>query len=193
MVYSPYIYGTASNYVTGAYTAGYTIDNYTTVASTYYNDVVYSTPVTYEYVGGSGGYIATQGIVNTSYPVLEEATFVPGEINVTGTVGYINTGWLTVENTNLYAWPTASKEDQFKNKLKSNLAIIVKSRVELLPRTDPAELVALETLREVISEAEYRKYMCYGFVLVKGQSGATYQIFRNKSHTKVWDGKMRVL
>jgi hypothetical protein len=43
----------------------------------------------------------------------------------------------------------------------------------------------------MITEEQYRKYLKFGFILVKGQSGLTYQIFRNESHTKVWkNGKI---
>ena len=48
--------------------------------------------------------------------------------------------------------------------------------------------MAIETLREEITETEFRKYLKYGFVIAKGQSGKTYQIFRNQDHTKVWKG-----
>jgi len=41
---------------------------------------------------------------------------------------------------------------------------------------------------DVIIEKDFRKYIRYGFVLVNGKSGATYQIFRNMAHTKVWKG-----
>lgn len=50
------------------------------------------------------------------------------------------------------------------------------------------ENVALETLREMITEAVFRKYLKYGYVVVKGASGDYYQIFRNRSHTRVWRG-----
>jgi len=72
------------------------------------------------------------------------------------------------------------------------LAIHIKSRVEL-PFRDmtPAESQAIDTLRDMITETEFRRYLKYGFVLVKGASGATYQVFRNQSHTRVWrDGKV---
>jgi hypothetical protein len=48
------------------------------------------------------------------------------------------------------------------------------------------------TLREMISETDFRKYLKYGFVSVKGKKGRIYQIFRDKSHTKVYeDGKLK--
>ena len=72
--------------------------------------------------------------------------------------------------------------------LKRNLVINIKSRANLIRDIPKNEQVAIETLREEITETEFRKYIKYGFVLVEGQSGKTYQVFRNESHTKVWKG-----
>jgi hypothetical protein len=77
-------------------------------------------------------------------------------------------------------------------RLKGNLTIIVKSRADPLKHVSRSESKALETLREMITEIEYRKYLKYGFVCVYGRSGRTYQIFRNKAHTKVWEHGMLV-
>ena len=92
-----------------------------------------------------------------------------------------------------YTWPNsypiASKQDLEKARLKNNLIIQIKSRassIEKYPGESEPERRALETLREIISEEEFRKYLRYGFILVKGKSGATYQVFRNASHCKVW-------
>jgi len=75
--------------------------------------------------------------------------------------------------------------------IKNNLTIIVKSRAEFFNCIPKNEWTAIETLREMITEAEFRKYLKYGFILVKGQSGKIYQIFRSKRHTKVWqDGQL---
>lgn len=72
---------------------------------------------------------------------------------------------------------------------KSGLVIISKSRAVPLSKDIPEnERVAMETLREEVSESEFRRYLKYGFILVKGLSGDTYQIFRNQSHTKIWRG-----
>lgn len=76
--------------------------------------------------------------------------------------------------------------------IKSNLTIIVKSRANVILQAPKNEQCAIETLREMITEVEFRKYMKYGFVLVKGKSGKQYQIFRNQSHTKVWYNGMLV-
>ena len=73
-----------------------------------------------------------------------------------------------------------------------NLTFIVKSRaIEPFFHESIEENRAINTLREMITETEFRRYIKYGFILVKASSGFTYQIFRNRSHTKVWqNGKL---
>ena len=70
--------------------------------------------------------------------------------------------------------------------LRNNLTIIVKSRADFYDTIPENEWKAIETLREMITELEFRKYLKYGFVLVKGQSGKVYQVYRSRSHTKIW-------
>jgi len=76
--------------------------------------------------------------------------------------------------------------------LKKNLTIIVKSRARPIAGITENESRAIETLREMISETEYRRYIKNQFILVKGLSGDIYQIFRDKSHTIVWHGGKKV-
>jgi hypothetical protein len=72
-------------------------------------------------------------------------------------------------------------------RIRSNLSPIVKSRASSIDKAFlDREHLALETLRELISEEEYRRYLKYGFVIITGASGDQYQIFRDRSHTKVW-------
>lgn len=68
-----------------------------------------------------------------------------------------------------------------------NLTIFVKSRARPIRGANYAELTAIETLREMISEAEYRKYIKDGFICVRGASGKVYQIFRGRNHTRIWE------
>jgi len=76
------------------------------------------------------------------------------------------------------------KKTLFAGKMKSNLVITVKTRAPEIQQASPAERVALETLREVISESEFRKYLRYG-------SKVRAEMFRNRAHTKVWrNGKV---
>jgi len=77
-------------------------------------------------------------------------------------------------------------------KLKKNLTIIIKSRAKPFSSMTSSESVAIETLREMISETDYRRFLKYQFILVKGLSGDIYQIFRDQAHTKVWrNGKVK--
>lgn len=73
-----------------------------------------------------------------------------------------------------------------RQRIRSNLLIRVKHRgTPIHAQESPNELVAIETLREEISESEFRRYIKYGFVLVQGESGLVYQIFRGRDHTIV--------
>lgn len=87
-------------------------------------------------------------------------------------------------------WKTDEKASK-RFEIKRNLAIIVKSRAKPICDILQNEQNAIDTLREMITEAEFRKFIKYGFILVKGQSGCIYQLFRHNPHTKVWkDGKV---
>jgi hypothetical protein len=68
---------------------------------------------------------------------------------------------------------------------KNTITPIVRHRADPVFAETPAETIALETLREMITEEEFRKYMVQGFVLVRGASGKVYQIFRQQRHIKV--------
>lgn len=75
-----------------------------------------------------------------------------------------------------------------KHKIKTNLvSILVKSRAVDYRNIPKSEWCAIEALREMITETEFRKYMKYGFILVQGKSGDTYQLFRQRRHIKVWN------
>ena len=43
----------------------------------------------------------------------------------------------------------------------------------------------------MITEQEFRNYLRYGFLAVKGSNGRVYQIPRERGHTKIWErGKL---
>jgi len=83
--------------------------------------------------------------------------------------------------------PESAKEAK-RRALRHNMLPVTKTRAESPWIQTPAEVIAMEALREVVTEEEFRKYLKYGFVLVRGKSGATYQVYRNRSHVKVWVG-----
>jgi hypothetical protein len=85
----------------------------------------------------------------------------------------------------------ASEAERKRNSFRANLHISIVSRACPVSRVSAAEQVALDTLREMVSESDYRKYLKHGFLMVLGSSGDMFQVFRDRSHTKVWrDGKV---
>jgi hypothetical protein len=50
----------------------------------------------------------------------------------------------------------------------------------------PAELTALQLLRQLIGQTEFRRYLRYGFVVVTGRSGLRYQVVRDRHVIVVW-------
>jgi len=76
-----------------------------------------------------------------------------------------------------------------EHKIRTNIgySILIKSRARDYEPIPKNEWNAIDTLREMITETEFRKYMKYGFILVQGKSGNTYQIFRYNKHIKVWN------
>jgi hypothetical protein len=80
--------------------------------------------------------------------------------------------------------------------IKANLCILSKSRAWGIhygeAKFEGAEAVALEALRETITEQEFRHYLKYGFLNVRGQSGTLYQIYRDTWHIRVWEQGKKV-
>lgn len=69
----------------------------------------------------------------------------------------------------------------------SKLMPVFKTRTKPLYDIDPQENQALETLRDMVTEKAFRRYLKDGFLVVTGKSGYNYQIDRNKSHTIIWN------
>lgn len=66
-----------------------------------------------------------------------------------------------------------------------------KGRGCLVNPKSKSEEKALETLREMISEEEFRRYIKYGFITVEASGRRVYQIYQNQPHVKVWEeGKL---
>jgi len=96
---------------------------------------------------------------------------------------FYNYNQVVFNNSNYILYNPDPKEAK-RAKFRINLAPKA-SRGTITGQT-PAEQVARETLREIITETEFRRYMRYGFIMVKARSGEEYQVFQNKSHTRVW-------
>lgn len=87
----------------------------------------------------------------------------------------------------------AIKEIQSRtiDSIKQNLSPEEKRQRHLdrIPALSPSELKARSTLRDLISEKAYRRYLINGFIMVKGKSGRYYQIFSDQRHTKVYENE----
>lgn len=64
--------------------------------------------------------------------------------------------------------------------------VFIRQRGEPFWHVPANERQAMETLRDMLSEKNFRKYIKDGFIVVRGISGKHYQIFRRNSHIKVW-------
>jgi hypothetical protein len=78
-------------------------------------------------------------------------------------------------------------KDIIKKTIWENINVGVIHRSKIFHNLSSSEWQALETLREMITEKDFRKYLKQGFILVRGPSGLIYQVFRNNQHIKVWD------
>jgi hypothetical protein len=75
-----------------------------------------------------------------------------------------------------------------KQRLKNNLLIKVNHRQRPLTSKSPAEEKARNTLRDMLTEADWRRYITNGFVMVKGLH-YWYQIFRGSGVNVYHEGK----
>jgi hypothetical protein len=85
-----------------------------------------------------------------------------------------------------------SRADIFREELRKKMApAVISNRFRTLVKITPSELKARETLRDMILESEYRRYITNGFVMVKAiQSSRWYQIFNDRQKINVYeDGK----
>lgn len=84
-----------------------------------------------------------------------------------------------------------TKRDQFILQIRRQQApaIIVSKRSErsqsLFKNAAPGEIIALHLLRDMVGGDTFKKYLKYGFVTIKGNSGAEYQITRSSHIIKV--------
>ena len=76
--------------------------------------------------------------------------------------------------------------------LINNTLIRVNYRSSPIRRNaSPAELKAQDTLRDMLTERDWRRYACNGFIIVKGAKGYYYQVFKDQRPIRVYkDGKL---
>jgi len=111
------------------------------------------------------------------------------ESNATGNIIFRDSTVVTSGGF-VYAFVTAEelKKEQFRKKIQNQLILVPKGKADPVINPERNEALAIETLREMITEEEFKRFIARGFITVQGRSGKTYQIFRNNWHTKVWVG-----
>lgn len=91
----------------------------------------------------------------------------------------------------LEGWDTLVSEkplDRIRREVRKRLSPEEKRKRQYLDAVrSPQEQKARETLREIISETDYRRYITNGFVMVRGGSGRYYQIFADQRNTIVYE------
>jgi len=75
-----------------------------------------------------------------------------------------------------------------KEAIKKNSKIVVaRSRSSLKRAVPQNEMKARDTLHDMLSESDWRRYVANGFIMVKAQSGKWYQIFNDRKRLKVYE------
>ncbi len=69
---------------------------------------------------------------------------------------------------------------------KMSASIMCRRQNPIPQKVEPSEQKARESLREILLESEYRRYVTNGFIMVRGPSGRHYQVFRDRRHTEVY-------
>ena len=133
------------------------------------------------------------------YSAGEPLGFGSGEFTINMTVntatGASDLGVWAVDGNGAIAWDHQPDflTNQIKAVLKGNLLIRTNTRSRIGGiKSTPQEMKARQTLRDIITEKDWRRYITNGFVMVKGPSGRYYQIFANRSHTVVWEKNKKI-
>jgi hypothetical protein len=100
--------------------------------------------------------------------------------NISGTNG----------GSNLLYFPQFTKRQRFRNNLRvqrcNHRGNILRAAWSDFGNVDPPEVRAMQLLRKLIGQDEFRRYLKYGFVMVRGASGLRYQIGRGQHSIRVW-------
>jgi len=108
---------------------------------------------------------------------------VPG---VTAASTSIPISWVAGEY--ITSWEQRSSPAELaKEQIQRNLSSNSRRKRQGTLGQYPEELKARSTLRDMISEEEYRRYLTNSFLMVKGPSGKWYQVFADQRRTKVYE------
>jgi len=111
-------------------------------------------------------------------------SFIPGYTSGTYSITYNTIYPSSTLYINADGMITHAKKENLRQKLKGNLISPYRKRIALISPETLAEEKARISLRDMLPENEWRRYVTNGFIMVKGKSGKWYQIF-NRSHERV--------
>lgn len=80
------------------------------------------------------------------------------------------------------------KKQDFLDKMRRSLSISPR-RLGLESPKSPSEMKARDTLRDLISERDWRNYVMNGFLMIQGPSGKRYQVFNDQRRIRVFEGR----
>jgi hypothetical protein len=174
--------------------------------STYINRSAPTTAVSYPYFGGLVGDTSTglgdmlgttvsQTALNTFVQFVQTANTTASTTNariqimVTGTTVHVD-----LLNAVAPAHAILTHKDVLRKNvssfMKANLLIRTErkslSRQALPLKYTPQEQKARDSLRDMLTEEEWRRYVTNGFIMVRGSSGYWYQIFADNSRLQVY-------
>lgn len=160
---------------TGVYTMDSIANNtitYNTTATTITGNV--------EFVNNGGAEVMLN-LNGRAYPIRIPA----GQRYIIDTEGTYTTTTGSLIYSNSYV---ETKAQKFLRDLRAKMVPAVKSRQKPLRKAIPGpELKARQTLREMILESEWRRYLTNGFIMVQGQSGKWYQVFNDMRRIQVYE------
>lgn len=130
-----------------------------------------------------GTYIGTDAVTISSNVTTGTWTFTG--LAVDGVYG--NNGQIVFASD-----PIEAAKHTIKSKMKRNLLINVAQSRQVRSRLSPGEEKARRTLRDLITEQAFRRYLTNGFIMVRGYSGLFYQIFADQRHTMIYEKGQKV-
>jgi len=158
---------------------------FSTAGNTYPTGI--TIPVGTALTGGTGG----QWYVDNNW-VVRQQPWIGGTadagLTVNGDLWIDGNGRVPLANVGFERYRLDPKEAA-KQKWREQLIVVRPGRGDYPAQfgdITKAEGTALVLLRRMLSDQEWRRYLKYGFIVVRGPTGLRYQIVRGQSHLKVY-------
>jgi len=107
--------------------------------------------------------------------------------------------WPTTTTTGSLCWydrqvftPRKTPQEQLREILRSRMSPAIHRARKALSPAEEREMRARETLRRVVGEGQFQRYLVHGFVTVRHRNGYTYQIFPGHSGVNVWKNGQKI-